>query len=615
MYDCEENLDVRRNLLNPNFEGYKLSLDALPKYHCKVPTGVDVVQLREDQYSVHHVRIFGLTNFLVLDKWNPDAVYFIDRHWNVRELKVTVDSQMDSPRTVFTIPDAATKQSEERLNTSMGFPSDDLCVLSDGTGELYVLSTVSRGMSDAPRWKILWRGKATEPAVSCIISHVSLRKDDVSSKQEAGSLTIDCLLMHIEKEESQASGENSESETNEAVFVTILEWLTLTRSAADAPFTISHHRKIKGKAAPLLSAVEETGRAVYIAGEGHYEMVYDSLKPVEKEKKDIEKDSKEVEEDPAYTWTQTMEDVTMTFTVPQRTQKSDINLVFTPNKICIELKNGPKLLEGPLFRDIDVSVSTWILEGRKLEVGLAKKEDEMLMWPEVVVGDNTGQYLADPDQARIVHERLAHLTSDELNPEPTGKSDGASSSSNCQMLEECDAYPENVTSMIRLDGETHQVTNSVNIGTNQWLFNAQLEPDRVPAICLRHDVDGLLWQPGILPGSGNAWLHTTTFNALGYVQASKRDKKFASCPPNTSYAALCDCVRHVYIYRQPEGTMSLVKNRKTGKSVTEISKQHLVSLDCQDDILGMQTTNERIYILTSQRLYAVRVNNLNSSTT
>lgn len=72
-----------------------------------------------------------------------------------------------------------------------------------------------------------------------------------------------------------------------------------------------------------------------------------------------------VEEDPAYTWTQTMEDVTMTFTVPQRTQKSDINLVFTPNKICIELKNGPKLLEGPLFRDIDVSVSTWILEGRK----------------------------------------------------------------------------------------------------------------------------------------------------------------------------------------------------------------------------------------------------------
>lgn len=50
----------------------------------------------------------------------------------------------------------------------------------------------------------------------------------------------------------------------------------------------------------------------------------------------------------------------------------------------------------------------------RLEVGLAKKEDEMLMWPEVVVGDQMGEYFVDPDQARIIHDRLAHLTSDEL---------------------------------------------------------------------------------------------------------------------------------------------------------------------------------------------------------
>lgn len=55
-------------------------------------SGVDVVELREDQYSVHHIRTFGLTNHLVLDAWNGDAVYFIDQHWNVRELKVTIVS-------------------------------------------------------------------------------------------------------------------------------------------------------------------------------------------------------------------------------------------------------------------------------------------------------------------------------------------------------------------------------------------------------------------------------------------------------------------------------------------------------------------------------------------
>ena len=48
----------------------------------------------------------------------------------------------------------------------------------------------------------------------------------------------------------------------------------------------------------------------------------------------------------------------------------------------------------------------------RLEVTLAK-EDEGFMWTEVVVGHSGGEYVADPDQARLIHERLAHLTSDE----------------------------------------------------------------------------------------------------------------------------------------------------------------------------------------------------------
>lgn len=609
MFKCEESLEVNRSLLNPNFEGYKLSLDALPKYQTRLPTGVDVVELREDQYSVHHIRTFGLTNHLVLDAWNGDAVYFIDQHWNVRELKVTIESQLDSPRTVFTIPDASTKRSQQRLNASFVFLSADLCILSDGMGQLYILSTANRGASDAPKWKILWKGGLDESNVHSIIQHARLRKNGALSEAR-NPVIVDCLLLHIDKQESTSTDENLGKNLQETGFVTIMEWISFAQDSNDGSFHIHQCRRIKGKAAPLYAAVEETGQAVYLAGEGQYEIIFDSLKPVqkEKEKKDEEKETDEEDEkDPVYTWTQTLEDVTLTFTVPQGTQKSDINFVLTPNKLQLEVKNAVTLLEGPLFRDVDVQMSTWILEGRKLEVGLAKKDEEMMMWPEVVVGDRTGEYFADPDQARIIHERLAHLTSDELNPNPNGENDGASSSSNCQMLEECDAYPENFTSMVRLDGESHQVTNAVNIGTNQWLFNSQLDPEKTPCICLRHDVDGLVWQPGTADGTSKVWCHMTTFNALGYVQASKRDKKFASCPPDTSYAALCDCVRHIYIYRQPEGTLSAVKNRKTGQVVTEVSKQQLVSLDCQDPILGMQTTNERIFILTSQRLYVIKV--------
>ena len=50
---------------------------------------------------------------------------------------------------------------------------------------------------------------------------------------------------------------------------------------------------------------------------------------------------------------------------------------------------------------------------RRLEVTLAKSE-EGVMWPEVVEGNPDGQYVVDADQARIIHERLAHLTSQQL---------------------------------------------------------------------------------------------------------------------------------------------------------------------------------------------------------
>lgn len=49
----------------------------------------------------------------------------------------------------------------------------------------------------------------------------------------------------------------------------------------------------------------------------------------------------------------------------------------------------------------------------RLDVMLAK-ENEGFMWTEVVVGNTRGEYVADPDQARLIHERLAHLTSDAL---------------------------------------------------------------------------------------------------------------------------------------------------------------------------------------------------------
>ena len=150
-----------------------------------------------------------------------------------------------------------------------------------------------------------------------------------------------------------------------------------------------------------------------------------------------------------------------------------------------------------------------------------------------------------------------------------------------------------------------------NTASHQWLFTAQLGQGHLPGVCLRHDVDGLLWQPKNLDAiteKESPWEHVGTFNALGYVQASKRQKKFASCAPNHAYAVLCDCVRHVYLYRQPAPVLSPLRNRKTGREVGAIAKQQLISLESVDNIMGVAATNERIFVMTSKVLHVIKVN-------
>lgn len=148
----------------------------------------------------------------------------------------------------------------------------------------------------------------------------------------------------------------------------------------------------------------------------------------------------------------------------------------------------------------------------------------------------------------------------------------------------------------------------VSLSSHQFLFNAQTHPDKPPCICLRHDVDGLLWQPDLSTKEHTSpWYHTATYNALGYVQASKMDRKYSSCPANCSYAVICDSTRHVYVYRQPTPISTPLRNRKSGRVVGQIAKQQLISLESIDDILGIACADERVYVLTTNKLYIIRV--------
>ena len=89
----------------------------------------------------------------------------------------------------------------------------------------------------------------------------------------------------------------------------------------------------------------------------------------------------------------------------------------------------------------------------------------------------------------------------------------------------------------------------------------------------------------------------TTFNALGYVQASKEDRKFTVSPPSLKFVAISDCKRHVFVYVQPPEGLK-------GNSAME----GVHTLSDRTDILGLRASDKGlVFVLTSKMLTVLRV--------
>lgn len=574
-------LRVKRPLLDPRFEGYKLSLEPLPCYQLELDAAVAEVKLRDDQYTLEHMHAFGMYNYLHCDAWYQDSVYYIDNLGRIMNLTVMLDTALGKPREVFRLPTDVTA-CDNRLCASIHFTSPSWVTLSDGTGRLYVIGTGDRGNSPE-KWEIMFNEELGNPFI--IIHSISLLKAEEHS--------VAILLLRIEKEELDMKGSG---------FYVSLEWVIVSKKKEDSKkYEITKHHVLRGKSVPHYAALEPSGNGLMIVS-------YKSFKVIsvdEDLEESMDEDRSEEIKEPLYYWQQTEDDLTVTVRLPEGSTKEDIQVQFLPDNINIKLKDI-QVLEGKLYSSIDLEGSTWtIKENDSLEISLIKK-NEGLMWPELVVGDKQGELIRDPAQCAAIAERLMHLTSDELNPNP----DKEKPPCNAQELEECDIFFEESSSLCRFDGNTLKTTHVVNLGSNQYLFSVTVDPKEMPCFCLRHDVDALLWQPHCSK-QDDMWEHIATFNALGYVQASKRDKKFFACAPNYSYAALCECLRRVFIYRQPTPMSTVLYNRKEGRRVGQVAKQQVASLETSDPILGFQATNERLFVLTTKNLFLIKVNTEN----
>jgi hypothetical protein len=248
-------------------------------------------------------------------------------------------------------------------------------------------------------------------------------------------------------------------------------------------------------------------------------------------------------------------------------------------------------IRGELLHLVDSSISTWSYNRGRLEVTLEKMEDG-LIW-ESLLNDGTGRSERDlPLQDGLNPTATTPNESFLLREDREG--DGSRPVVVQNKMEECDNEDDKDV-VIYLMSSDGKIIQKVSLGGKQFLFSLS------SLICLRHDVDALLYVPTLSQHDNNfslSFIHKSTFNALGYVQASKRDKKFFTCNSTCSHAALSNSTRHIFIYSQPTDGIG-----------GTTAHQYIHTLNDDSHMLGLHFSHEELlYVLLEDTLIVGRLN-------
>ncbi|XP_076806640.1 nudC domain-containing protein 1-like [Clavelina lepadiformis] len=591
-----------RKLIDSKFESYKLSLNPLPSYKAAIPDGVYQVNAGDEEFSYEKIKCFTLHNYLILDPWNKENVYFVDSTFCLRRFHIPLETHIEPSKVVFSFGSEIAVDTD-RLPPSVYFPSPTLCVSCDGFGAMYVLETGCRASWTTDVWRIVYFDEVKK-SPSLIINSAARSDGADDVKRDF----LECLFIKFEEISSPEPEKGAETVTE-----VLLEWITLEKSTNDEDYQLSASKLFRGKNVPNYCALAKDSTELHIASSSPFKYSPGWNSEADPEINDIvqsgvDENDKNTKPPAPYKWKQTKEDVLVFIDLPPAANKQSVVYSLSSRKIKVGIRPDKDaepniLLDGCLCHDAVPEESNWSIIDGRLEVTI-QKSVEGHTWFSVVEDDDRGELELDSEEVARVHKQLEHLTSETLSTENPGEGVFRPGE-----LEECDSYYDSSASFAKFDSVSETFTHHADVSSLRWLFNCVLDANEPLGVVFRHDVDAFVWQPQVTSDGTNRrlWKHRATFNALGYVHASKTNLKFCACAPDVSYVALCECQRRIFIYRQPSPLTTSLRNRSSGQVIGKVAVQQVATLDSNDNILGFVASNERMYVLTSSELVVFKI--------
>jgi hypothetical protein len=279
---------------------------------------------------------------------------------------------------------------------------------------------------------------------------------------------------------------------------------------------------------------------------------------------------------PPYAWTQDSEEITVAFPLPSNTPKSDINVLFSPQTLTLLVQgcDAPRYAATRLWGGIVPASSFWTWDAHGSQsYGLLtlhlEKQHAGTRWPHLFDNKNNNTSPSerpeevpetlDPSELYAIRESLEKYTA------ALQESAGAGVAPPPSLADgELDAEVDAVVGMescITWVAATDGGGADPAWAREDWdvpfiLLSAPLPGigDEI-SLVVKHTIDGLLFvlSDEDTTSGTPVWRHSSTFSALAFVLASKRDTRFTYHVPSKAVLAFegggPEYGGNLYIYR------------------------------------------------------------------
>lgn len=589
------NFRPNTNLINPDFNGYRLSTKNIPSYRinlkkeCISKSVTEAMSKSENNSSFNMDKIIACSshNYLIISPFDEKLIFYIDTGYNIMSLSIQNEVHLPDP---FPVGKMVRNRRPDVAPTLMfGNNSKTVAVSSDGNETIYFWEIPAAGSNS--RWKLLYKKCFDDyqgmgfRVRSLLINDGHQDHDSDLAQQEQFNTRIQIkTVLEIVDKKSRVLLDVQDFIIDKISQVSCSASRICKLISTDTCVNLKYCKLIHGNNLLFISDKEMVEIGTDTSVRYHFEQTSNFIK-VRFPRSDDTQDKVEDQEN-------LMEDKT-----DEKSGNLDENLTFDieQNFLKFSTKNE---ISGQLYALIK---NHKITADEKYFNFTADKVDTDIFWPSSSVFKNENSDKEDKSS----------YSGDLKNDFKTPKDIQGE-------YEECDFNASMANSAaVVYDLANKKITHFSNISGQNLLFPVEnnFETDQTTnksTVCLQADVDGFIYE-----FQNNQIKHVSTLNAISYVINGKPNLQFKAVSPDYRICVLVDRRIRAYVYHQnvkptdeSNGTESVLRNRKMGKNINEISTQQLVTLPgdlAKEDIVGLQVVRDRFYILTTSSLMIFKV--------